>query len=75
MPMKMAISTTIQQWCAIRYQNRDDLVIDTKEQSPIGNGIATAQVLQGKFMGKTVTLGHAWTDDEGRLLVAGGSGN
>lgn len=55
-------------------KNRDDLVIDTKEQSPIGNGIATAQVLQGKFMGRTVTLGHAWTDDEGRLLVAGGFG-
>ena len=55
--------------------NRAKLVIDAGVQSPKGNGVAPARVLQGKFMGKTaVTLGHAWTDKEGRLLVAGGFG-
>ena len=40
-----------------------------------GQSAATAQLLQGKFMGRTaVTLGHARTDNEGRLLVAGGYG-
>jgi len=51
------------------------LVIDSKIQSPTGNDVANAQVLQGKFMDSIpVTLGHAWTDNEGRLLVAGGFG-
>lgn len=54
--------------------NRRSLIIDAGPQAPAGHDPATAATLKGQFKGKDVLLGHAWTDAEGRLLVAGGLG-
>lgn len=61
----------------VKHENERErlLVIDSQPQSPKGHTVATARRLHGKFMDKIpVTLGHAWTDNRGRLLVAGGFG-
>lgn len=56
-------------------KNRNSLIIDAGLQSPAGHDPAAAAELKGQFKGVDVLLGHAWTDGEGRLLVAGGLGN
>ncbi len=58
---------------------RNLLTIDAGPQTPTGSGVSTARKLEGKFMTgtpdeRTVLLGHAWTDAEGRLMIAGGRG-
>lgn len=59
----------------IKGTERDKLIIDAGNKAPVGNDVNPAGKLEGKFMNKPVTLGHAWTDkNNGWLMVAGGKG-
>jgi hypothetical protein len=56
-----------------RHTNRADLVIDPGPRTVQGpNQVAAFDT--GRFLGKSVPLGEARTDDHGRLLVVGGFG-